>query len=75
MDNGIGGTDTVYTRHHEYAGRYEMIRKMLERPDSNATMMWGQVALILCDILEHSARQEEMLRLFCDELREARLSR
>ena len=59
--DGIGGTDGAPTRHSEYSGRYEYVRKMLEHPDSNATMMWGQCALVLLDILEEVAQMRAEL--------------
>ncbi len=40
------------TRHHEYAGRYEMIRAMLQKGHEP---MMGQIALIALDMLEEFA--------------------
>ncbi len=72
MNDGIGGTDSVQTRHHEYAGRYEMIRKLIA--SENVPLLAGQAALILCDLLEEMAQVRSDLQLLCDELRERRLT-
>lgn len=49
----IAGTGDIQTRHHEYSGRYETIRRMLA---NGHEPMIGQVALIMLDQLEETAR-------------------
>lgn len=49
----IVGTDKIQTRHREYSGRYEMIRAMVAK---GREPMMGQIALIMLDQLEETAR-------------------
>ncbi len=48
------------TRHHEYAGRYEMVRKLLQPAEgqrlSQDVALLGQIALIALDLLEELAQ-------------------